>query len=130
MINCKFRAWDKNRRELCKVSSIEFNDGNICWIEVVNSDNVLRRLYPTQFEINQSSNIRDNSSEDKYIYEEDTVKFVYENNSYTGVVRFELGSFIITSNELDDGYIIMSDIVNTDGDYNWICGTITGNTYL
>jgi hypothetical protein len=137
MIIYKFRAWDKNRRELCKVSSIELNDNGIFWIEVINSDNVLRRLYPKQYEINQYIGINDNSNnqindaelEDKEIYLHDIIKFCYKGITYTGIVKVGIGSFIVVADELPDGYININKITTTDGDYSWINGIVVGNTY-
>ena len=67
--------------------------------------------------------------EDKEICRGDIVSFIYNNEEYIGVVEFEIGSFIISSSKLPDGYVWLHEITNIDRDYCWINGLVIGNIY-
>lgn len=78
----KIRAFDKVRMEICKINSISFNDDCVCWIEVVNSDNVLRRLYRNQYEIMQSTGMYDKNKVEIFRGDIFFVSGEYDNGLY------------------------------------------------
>lgn len=142
MKDLKFRAW-------CDKDKIMYPESNVGLmihfngeLNSIDSNGDIVGTYNTkQLTIMQYTGINDNSDclvndldndielEDKEIYEEDIVRFSYEDEEHTGIVKFGVGSFIITSNTLPDGYIPISEITNTDREYSWIDGIVVGNTY-
>jgi len=77
----------------------------------------------------QYTGVHDESADEKEIYEEDKIKFIYESTEYVGIVKFEAGTFILACDDFVDGYIPFLELINSDRDYWWIKGEIVGNIY-
>ncbi|MGG1442126.1 YopX family protein [Brevibacillus laterosporus] len=68
--------------------------------------------------------------EDNKIFNGAIVEFQHEERTIICTVCFECGGFMLVSNEFEDGFIWFSDVVESDGKYNWIPGTkVIGDIY-
>lgn len=79
--------------------------------------------------VGQYTVLHDDSGEETEIFESDIVEFYFNGKTYVGVVKFEAGAFILTCNNLPDGYITLLDIMQNDRDYYWIDGVVKGNIH-
>lgn len=88
--------------------------------------------------VGQFTGLMDNSeeiaeTEDKEVYEGDIVCFDYKiDGKYKGItatVKYEAGTFILTSTQLPDDYIPILEIVDFDGDCCWVDGIVSGNIH-
>ena len=75
----------------------------------------------------QFTGLHDETDDDVEVFEGDVIKFRYEDKTYVGLVKFEVGCFIVTNDELPDSYLTLLDISENDGCYCWINGKVIGN---
>ena len=97
---------------------------------IFDHSSVCHSAYEVEYEtIGQFTGINDESISEKEIYENDIVKFVYNNEKYVGVVKFQAGMFILVNNKLPDSYIPMNSIINNDRNFWWVDGRVIGNIF-
>jgi uncharacterized phage protein (TIGR01671 family) len=118
-----FRIWDKLNKEF-----IGFYSSNLYIYE--NGQIYQGNINVTsRYELMQYTEIHDNTEDENEIFENDIIEFNYKGELYKGIIKFEVGSFIVACNDIDDGYIWLHEIVESDRDYRWINGKIIGNIY-
>jgi hypothetical protein len=79
--------------------------------------------------LNDDSDCLLDSQEDKKVYAGDIVSVGYENKVVTACVKFDMGTFILISDEFADGWIPIYKVANQDRDYEWINGIVIGNIH-
>lgn len=148
----KYRGQRVDTREWVYGGSvIEFNDNGIityfmprnteyCAADHENeTDNIISiqgKFYKVE-NICTYTGIMDNSediadAEDKEVCENDIVQLDYKIRDWeliTAVVKYEQGGYILSSNQLPDGYITINEIAEQDADYCWIDGIVSGNLF-
>ena len=60
------------------------------------------------------------------VFEHDKVTVECEEGEFTGVIQFELGSFIIATDDDEDGFRFLADFIDTEGN---LMGVVIGNTH-
>jgi len=122
MRNIKFRAKDKFIKKFIYGDLLQI----VGRIEICNKDGNYEIDSET---VGQYTGVHDNNDSEVEIFENDKVVFTYDDNEYSGVIKFEAGAFIIACDELPDSYITMLDITQSDRDYYWIDGEVVGNIH-
>ncbi|MDF2510450.1 MAG: hypothetical protein K0S04_316 [Herbinix sp.] len=122
----KFRAWIKanKRMELCvDVNPFYIGDcDRLHW-----KHNEVELMQYTG--LNDNSDCLPNGQEDKEVFEGDIISVGYKDKAIKACVKFEMGMFIMVSDEFEDGYIPIYEVANQDRDYGWIDGIVIGNIY-
>ena len=71
--------------------------------------------------------------EEEYLWEKDIVEFEYkeddENKRYIGFISYEQCRWIIVCNDIPDGYIELTDLVESIDDCSWVDVKKVGNKY-
>lgn len=79
--------------------------------------------------VGQFTGVHDDE-EGNVIFEGDIIEILHEERTINCKIKYEGGGFILASDELDDSYICMSDLVEFDRQHCWIpSAKIIGNIY-
>ncbi|MGH2116646.1 YopX family protein [Aerococcus sp. L_32] len=128
MCDIKFRAWEKNLKEMISVDSINFEAG------LINMELAWRTF--EEIELMQYTGLKD--KKDVEIYEGDVVKF-YARSHYhpevyaweyetkgVGIIRYEMGSYVLGGRE--ETYILES-LFGVLMNYEDVKMEVIGNIY-
>ncbi len=112
-----FRAW-YNNKELLEVATIFFHDGK---------PSVYLKRGKEVFGQGKCEVVLEQftgaSEGNKKLFERDLVRV---DGDITGVVLYDSGAFIIATNDVSDGYVLLSDYVDSEGVFY---GEILGNIH-
>jgi uncharacterized phage protein (TIGR01671 family) len=103
-----------------------------CWITPINDKSVLRRNHNVDpATVGQFINVHDASDEEREVFENDQIRFLYELEDVTAYVKIEAGTPILVSDSLPDGFIPILDIALSDRDHFWLDGDakVVGNIH-
>lgn len=115
MREIKFRAWDKEFKKFA-TTALKYA------IEDIN--------FLTDYEWMQNTGVNDDSEDEVEIFEGDIVELIYEQEKHICKVKYEVGGFMFVENNLPDGYLFFTEIVEVDRDYIWIPDSkVIGNIY-
>lgn len=129
MREIKFMAWDEDKKRILVCKNVDLL---IDFEGRVNSHDlgILNGYDNTpQYPLMQFTNVHDDE-EDNEIYSGHIVELEYEGELINCDVRAEGPGFMFVSDKIPDGYIWMSELMESDRDHFWIRNCkIIGNIY-
>ena len=103
--------------------------------DYINSPELEGELFIDENTVGQYTGLKDNSDclldtdKEKEVYEDDIVTVSNDKITVTGIIKYDLGSFIIVTNDISDGWTPLINFVEFDGVYQWINGVVIGNIH-
>ena len=128
MRHSKFLAFNKFHKKIYEVHAIDFHHE---LITAMSAGLTTHTFGFKDIELMEGTGICDDD-EDEYceIFCGSIAEMVYEGRNIICEVKFETPGFMIVSNELDDGYIWLSELIENDGPHCWLPDSkVIGNIY-
>ena len=119
MREIKFRAWNKQRKEIFKVASIDFKEKKVT---LVNGIIRLSNVIFDDVKLMQYTGLKDKN--DKEVYEGDIVVLNNIKNDNMRIVRYEHGSYRL------EGWGLREDLSNAEARFLEVVGNIYENKNL
>ena len=104
MENLRFKAWDKEDREILEVHGISFDVQGIWTNEMIDDESDGNFIFLSDIELLQSTGLKDKNGVE--VFEGDVVKTKYgEHGRHIGVVTFRHGKFLSIGVKQYEGYV-------------------------